>query len=134
MKLGFNEPRPILLSIKPEYAELILEGKKTIELRKSYPAKIFSKIYLYATAPVKKVVGVVYQADYPEEVSMLKPLTAGGVCVKACVTSDELREYIGDSLSIYGWKLKDPKRFKTPKAVNLPIPQSWRYIKRGESY
>ena len=45
--------------IKPNYAEAILAGKKTIEFRKiSFPKRVGTMV-LYATSPVKKIVGVV---------------------------------------------------------------------------
>lgn len=52
----------ILLSIKPEYAKLIYEGNKTIEYRKDFPKFVLwgSKIFLYETAPIKRVTGFVY--------------------------------------------------------------------------
>lgn len=49
----------VLISIKPEYVRLIEQGKKTIELRKSYPRRPGDtfKCYIYEVAPVSKVVG-----------------------------------------------------------------------------
>lgn len=44
-----------LMSIWPEYAEQILAGVKTVEFRKK-PIKA-DKVLIYATSPVKKVVG-----------------------------------------------------------------------------
>ncbi len=49
----------MFISIKPKYLELILEGSKTIELRKCKPSSFFdSYMILYATNPEKKVVGI----------------------------------------------------------------------------
>ena len=48
----------ILLSIKPKWARLIFQGKKTVELRKQWTKSDgIGRIYLYASAPVKKIVG-----------------------------------------------------------------------------
>ncbi len=54
-----NDPRgpAILLSIKPVYAEAILSGKKTVEFRKSRFPKLVRTMVLYATSPVKRIVG-----------------------------------------------------------------------------
>lgn len=49
----------ILLPIKPPYIEQILHGEKKYEYRKRLCKKEINKIYLYATNPVKKVVGEV---------------------------------------------------------------------------
>ncbi len=48
----------ILLAIKPEFVEKILNGQKKFEFRRRVPNKGVDKIIIYATAPVKKVVGV----------------------------------------------------------------------------
>jgi predicted transcriptional regulator len=45
-----------MLSIKPEYVELICSGDKKVEFRKRKFARKVSQIVIYATAPVKKVV------------------------------------------------------------------------------
>ena len=47
-----------LLSIKPKYVEAIVGGSKRYEFRKSiFTAKIIEKVYIYSTAPVKRIVG-----------------------------------------------------------------------------
>ena len=45
------------MSIHPEYAEALLDGMKTVELRKSGVADDVSHIVIYATAPVRRVLG-----------------------------------------------------------------------------
>ncbi|MDD8572078.1 ASCH domain-containing protein, partial [Escherichia coli] len=48
----------VLLSIKPEYAESILSGKKKYEFRKNiFRNKNVDTIVIYATMPVGKVIG-----------------------------------------------------------------------------
>jgi predicted transcriptional regulator len=47
----------VLLSIKPEYAELILNGEKTVEFRKTMFSQEPTAVVFYATSPVKKVIG-----------------------------------------------------------------------------
>ena len=49
----------ILMSIKPVFVEKILSGEKRYEYRKTLPKKDISKIIIYSTSPVKKVVGEV---------------------------------------------------------------------------
>ena len=52
-------PPLILISIKQQYAEAILDGTKTVEFRKiSFPKRVGTMV-LYATSPVKKIVGLV---------------------------------------------------------------------------
>ena len=49
----------ILMSIKPVYVDKILSGEKCYEYRKTLPKRDVSKIIIYSTHPVKKVVGEV---------------------------------------------------------------------------
>ena len=46
----------ILLSIKPEFVERIMDGSKIYEFRKRKCSKDINGIIIYSTAPVKKVV------------------------------------------------------------------------------
>ena len=50
----------LIISVKPKYAEKILRGEKTIELRKCAPKKVGKDDYIliYVTAPVKELWGI----------------------------------------------------------------------------
>ena len=43
----------VLISIRPEWCEKIVNGKKTIEVRKSAPKEVPFKAYIYSTRPKK---------------------------------------------------------------------------------
>lgn len=45
------------MSIHPEFAQLILDGKKRVEFRKTRFSLDISYVVIYATAPIKKVIG-----------------------------------------------------------------------------
>jgi predicted transcriptional regulator len=50
--------KSILISIKPKYTEMILNGEKTIEVRRSFSKKNKGcEILIYATRPVMAIVG-----------------------------------------------------------------------------
>jgi len=49
----------IILPIKPLYANKILSGEKKYEYRKKLCKDSIDKIYIYATSPVKKIIGEV---------------------------------------------------------------------------
>lgn len=52
--------RALLLSIKPQYARAILEGRKTIEVRRRFPnIPPDTTVLLYSSSPEKAVVGTV---------------------------------------------------------------------------
>jgi predicted transcriptional regulator len=55
----FKPQRDVVLSIKPVYSEKILEGSKTVELRRRFPvaAPNGAIAYIYSTSPVKAMVG-----------------------------------------------------------------------------
>lgn len=46
------------MSIHPEYADRILRGEKQVEFRRRPAAKAITHIVIYATSPVRAVVGV----------------------------------------------------------------------------
>ncbi|MBI1313584.1 ASCH domain-containing protein [bacterium] len=50
-------PEVALLSIRPEYAEAILNGSKRVEFRRTRFTRDVSFVVIYATQPVGKVVG-----------------------------------------------------------------------------
>lgn len=54
-----NTIKDAIISIHPRYANAILDGQKTIELRRRIPAlPIGTKLWIYATLPVGAVIGV----------------------------------------------------------------------------
>jgi predicted transcriptional regulator len=57
-------PRPLLLSLRPRFAQAILDGTKTVELRRTrVSAPPGTLLVLYASSPVMAVVGVAPLAD-----------------------------------------------------------------------
>ena len=54
--------KSVLISIRPKWCELIANGKKTVEVRKTKPAiKTPFKCYIYCTKPQKKIF---YHGEY----------------------------------------------------------------------
>jgi predicted transcriptional regulator/DNA-binding XRE family transcriptional regulator len=55
----FRPNRDVVLSIRPQYSAKILEGKKTVELRRRFPvsAPRGTVAYIYSTSPVRAMVG-----------------------------------------------------------------------------
>lgn len=47
----------IVLAIKPEYAEKIFNGEKTVEFRRKLPNEEIEVVYLYESSPVRKITG-----------------------------------------------------------------------------
>ncbi len=55
----FPRHRDVVLSIRPQYSEKILDGRKTVELRRRFPvsAPKGAVAYIYSTSPVRAIVG-----------------------------------------------------------------------------
>jgi len=55
----FRSHRDIVLSIRPQYSEKIVEGRKTVELRRRFPlsAPRGTIAYIYSTSPIRAMVG-----------------------------------------------------------------------------
>lgn len=131
----------ILLSIKPKYAKLIYEGKKTIEYRKDFPKFINwrSKIFLYETAPVKRVTGYVYFNELKKywlnTSHDTPPYHLRGVFMRGCVSWCFLQKYGGGG-KICAWEICGPKKLNYKDDGNLKYftdngkaPQSWQYTR-----
>lgn len=55
--------KAILLSIRPEWCDLILQGKKTMEIRKNYPKHLYGKgkpfkVYVYCTKAPQQLITI----------------------------------------------------------------------------
>ncbi len=118
-----------LISIHPRFADLIYEGKKTIELRRKFNPKFEHEIvYFYETAPVKKITGWAYVeiGDYVTVGSITPELLD-----EMCISEDEFINYIGDSQGRM-LHLGGAQRFPIPMdlsdAWNRRPPQSWKYF------
>ena len=56
----FKPHRDVILSIKPQYSEPIIEGIKTVELRRRFPVSVpqGTIVYIYTTSPTRALTGV----------------------------------------------------------------------------
>jgi predicted transcriptional regulator len=59
MEAASSERRDFLFSIKPGYAELIVEGEKTVELRRRFTKNVAagSIVLIYCTSPTQAIIG-----------------------------------------------------------------------------
>lgn len=124
-------PIRVLLSIKPTFADAILEGKKIFELRRTlFRNPTVRKIVIYASSPVRRVVG---------------EFTVGGVLA---LKPDKLWEAVGEGSGVertffdeyfrgcevgFALKVRRPRRYVQPltlkehSGLSRP-PQSFRYL------
>lgn len=131
--------RAVLLSIKPKYADLILAGSKTVELRRSWPSNDVGVMIIYSSAPVQRLTGValvneIKECDF-EALWRISQAHGGGV------TYDELQEYLGTKKLVYGIMLGrvipaetlvDPKHlfpdFTPPQGFMYLSPEDYRRV------
>ena len=128
----------IILSIHPKWAEKIYAGEKKIEWRKTKPKSYDRemKVYLYETAPVKKVTGYFMVERFGwvnKNDSDFKFLIREKVEKLGCVSIEALKQYQGDSLELFAWYVGKVVRFKNPRPISefglKRPPQSWQYLK-----
>ncbi|MEE9214488.1 MAG: ASCH domain-containing protein [Thermodesulfobacteriota bacterium] len=122
----------VLLSIKPEYAEKIFEGTKKYEFRK----RVFSinqanKVIVYASSPVKKVVGeFIFESIIEEKPEILWNYTKK----EAGITKNFFDDYFRDKNTAYAIKIKTTRKYRTPLDLKNDFgltyaPQSYVYVK-----
>jgi predicted transcriptional regulator len=123
--------RAVLLSIKPKYANLILAGSKTVELRRSWPSNEIGVIVIYSSSPIQRLTGIALIKEIKEcdLASLWKLANAHG----GGVTFEELQKYVGKKRQSYGIMLGrvvaaevlvDPKDL----IKNFTPPQGFLYL------
>lgn len=120
--------KSVLISIRPKWCELIANGKKTIEVRKTRPKlETPFKCYIYMTG-VGGIIGefvcdeidaYIYARDFQDsgetdEVSMYYITFEQGK--RTGLTYSELEDY-GQGETLYGWHISDLKIYDKPMSL-----------------
>ena len=133
-----ESPKPLLLSLRPRYADLIFEGVKKAELRRRSLVHVEGgEVFVYVTSPVMELrggfrVGEVW-AGTPQEIWEKVSELAG-------INRDDFDTYyegqsVACALEITGvWEYLNPPRLSMLRTRfgNFVVPQSWRYVKPEE--
>lgn len=120
----------ILLSIKPEYVEQIEQHTKLFEFRKQKFKNVPSEILIYASAPVKRIVGIIQVRDIIEDT----PISLWSRCRQyAGIKEKAFFEYFKGKNQGIAIEIKDYIKFETPidpYKVNPDFipPQSYAYL------
>jgi predicted transcriptional regulator len=121
----------VLLSIKPEYAEMIFSGEKQFEFRKAvFRNPAVKTVVIYATKPVGKVLG---EFDV-EEILAEKPSTLWPLTSKfAGISRLFFNEYFRGRKTAYAIRVREARRYVTPLNLGAVLgsgvaPQSFCYI------
>ncbi len=129
-----NEKKYVLMSIKPQYAEMIRQKKKSVELRKRIPKiKENDIIIFYESSPVKAVT----LACEVSKIFCMPPEMLWKKCGKrAAVEHSFFQKYFEEKELAYGIELRNITTI-TPKGLHcisdeLKAPQSYRYLTEAE--
>lgn len=121
----------VLLSIKPEFVEMILNGSKKYEFRKGiFKNSMVKSVVIYATMPVGMVVG---EFDI-EGVIEDKPSIVWKKTQKyAGITKEFFDCYFDRREKAVAIQISNVKKYETPIALhmlgeNITAPQSYRYL------
>ena len=138
---GMDLDSSLLLSIKPRFANAILEGRKTVEIRRQFSQRwCGTKLLIYASAPEASVVGecVVDQI----EVGPPKEIWAR-YRDWMCCTHGEFVEYCGERPLVSALTLRDVRPLPSPVkrshmedvlGATLHAPQSYTRITPGSNW
>lgn len=148
--------KKVLVSIKPQWGELIFNGKKTIEVRRNRPkleppfevlvyetkgkTKYWSQpLPIPYTEGSGKVIGS-FICDRIDEIEPDLEYYSDGYDIdddrlaETCLTREQLREY-GNGVTLYGWHIAEPKLFDKPKELREfkhKVKSYYAWQKQGE--
>lgn len=106
----------ILISIKPKYADRILDGRKTVELRKrSARIEPGTRVLIYSTAPCCAVVGEA-RISFREQLQCEELWQRHGK--SAAITLSEFNDYYGDEEEGVAFGIEDVRRYPEPVSLN----------------
>lgn len=122
--------RVALFSIHPHFADAILDGSKAVEFRRTPLHPDVTHIVVYATAPVKRIVGSFEVAG----VEALSPAEAWErYSSKGCIDQTSFERYYTGASRAYVIKVKYPRPLQSPVPLSdvdagLRPPQSFQYL------
>ncbi|RKU11453.1 hypothetical protein C6502_08780 [Candidatus Poribacteria bacterium] len=136
--MTINATKPLLLSLKPCYADLVFEGLKKAELRRRIAPHITDRdVFIYVSSPIMAIhggfqVGKVWHGT-PEEVWRMVSRLVG-------VNKPDFDTYFEGQTVAYALEIKEVWECSQPislgtlrnKFSNFAVPQSWRYVRTDE--
>lgn len=122
----------VLLSIKPKFAESIINGRKKYEFRKNaFSKKNIGKVYIYSTTPIKKIVGIFKINKIIED----KPsILWHRLKDDAGISEEEFFDYFKNREIGFAFEIVEVEKFEKPMDPkilfpNFVPPQSFCYMK-----
>jgi predicted transcriptional regulator len=121
----------ILLSVRPEFAEAIVNETKRYEFRRTiFRKRNIEKVLIYSTAPVHRITGAftigVILRDQPARLWERLQDQAG-------ISEEDFFEYFGGRSEGYAIEVREVQSFRKPLDPwelnpNFVPPQSFRYV------
>ena len=135
--------KAVLISIKPKYVELIANGEKTIEVRKTAPKEVPFKAYIYCSKE-KKQDDIIWAGAFGDRGKWNGHVIGEFICDKvyliknqrnkfvvaneeqgvtneiarqSCLDYDDMVNYLGNKDG-YGWHIADLKIYGKPKELS----------------
>ena len=130
--------KPLLLSLRPQYAELVFKGLKTAELRRKISSHVKNRdVYVYVSSPVMELrggfrVGEVW-ADSPQNIWEMVSGIAG-------IDRQTFDEYYKGTKVAYALEITEVWEYRRglslgklrEKFESFVVPQSYRYLTAQE--
>ena len=130
--------QPLLLSLKPCYADLVFEGLKKAELRRRIALDMENRdVFIYVSSPIMQLrggfrVGQVWR-DTPEKVWNI-------VSDLAKVEKQNFDTYFEGKTVACAFEIRKVWEYENPISLNtlrdqfpnFVVPQSWRYVRDDE--
>jgi predicted transcriptional regulator len=117
-------PLAVLISIHPRWAEAILSGEKTVEVRRRPPDAQGALMLMYATAPESRVIGRArigsVQRGTPEDLW-------DRFGARSALGRDEFLTYLAGAPSPGVLELVEIAALR-PRPLVFPAPQSWMWL------
>lgn len=130
--------RPLLLSLKPCYADRVFDGLKTVELRRRIASHIEDRdVFVYVSSPVMELRGGFRVGDFwhgtPEEIWTK-------VSELAHIDKQDFDTYFEGQAFAYAFEIKEVWESREPVSLDtlrkefakFVVPQSWRYVREDE--
>lgn len=119
----------VLISIKPEYVDKILNGTKKYEYRRTLAKKDVSSLIIYSTWPVKEIVG---EVDVVGTIEMAPSSLWEKTKKEAGISRKKYREYFKKTKKACAYVLGMVTKYETnKKLLDIGVqqaPQSFLYL------
>ena len=119
----------MLLSIKPKYANKIISGEKKYEFRKFHCRTNVDTIVIYASSPIKQIIG---EVSIIEIIEGEKDEVWNRTKQNSGITKKDYKDYYKNKNSAVAYKLGQVTVYEEPidiSEVGLTyVPQSFAYI------